>query len=121
MGRFFTVDDTPDAKTYPHDDPTEWSWHTGSLEENFPYRYEWYEQDSIDYSRKTSSVPRVEVRRWCERNLDGDIYVMLKHQSEFKYYDKDDSFGGGYQVHARFVVFCFELETDLMAFKLRWL
>ena len=121
MGRFFTVDDIPDATTYPYDDPIEWSWHTGSLEENFPHRHKWYEEDRIDWSRETSKIPRVEVRRWCERNLDGDVYVMNGRHSEFIYYNKKDLYGDGYQASVRWIEFCFELESDLMAFKLRWL
>lgn len=121
MGRFFTVDDTPDRQKYPYGDPNQWDWHLGSLEENFPYRYKWYEEDRIDWSRKTSTIPRVEMRRWCERNLDGDVYVMDGRHTEFVHFNKEDPLSDGYQASIRWIEFCFELETDLMAFKLRWL
>ena len=119
MARFLTVEDIT-GKEYPYS-KGKYDWIYGELDQNYPYIIEWYEDDSIDWNRKTSDVPRIEVRRWCERNLDGDVIVFQKSNSKFRHYDEDRPFRGGYQVHAHWVEFHFELETDSSAFKLRWL
>ena len=122
MGRFFTDDDIPSRKKYPHGDPVNWDWHIGDFQKNFPYKFIWYEEDRIDWSRETHRIEnRVDLRRWCERELNGDIYIKSIHDSKFVYYNKKEQYGDGYLASASRIEFCFELESDLLAFKLRWM
>ncbi len=119
MGRFLTIEDIT-GKNYTYS-RGKYDWIVGNLDQNFPYLLSWYEDDSIDWDRKTSEVPRVKVRRWCERNLEGDVYAVQKNDSKFKYRNPKKHFDGGYQISASWTEFRFEFETDAMAFKIMWL
>ena len=51
---------------------------------------------------------KINLRRWCQRNLEGDVVV------------EKDSFMGRLGTAYKWI-FWFELESDAAAFKLRWI
>lgn len=51
---------------------------------------------------------KIVMRRWCQNNLEGDVSVELGLDHDRPY--------GSQQTYT----FWFELETDAIAFKLRW-
>ena len=120
MGRFFTPDDVPSRSKYPYSRPSTWDWHLGDVEDNFPTIISWYEEH-WDWDYPKSTIPRVKIRRWCERNLEGDVLVLAHSDEEWRLYDEDKQYGDRYQVHKRWTEFNFEFESDAMAFKLKWL
>ena len=117
MGRFFTNDDLVLNTKQRSDNQMIWLVTPNDLE----YVIEWYEYH-WDFDYPTSKIPRIDIRRWCERNLEGDILAIEKSETKWREYLTNKSWeSAGYQVHKSWVEFRFELETDLLAFKLRWI
>ena len=121
MGRFFTADDVPDRGKYPYSSASKWDWHLGDVEDNFPTIISWCEEH-WDWDHPTSDIPRVKVRRWCERNLEGDILILNKSETQLRESSHKNSWDRHtYEEHKRWTEFKFEFESDAMAFKLKWL
>lgn len=120
MGRFFTKDDIPDRNKFPYGNPHNWDWHVGSIKKNFSYQFAWYEKDDITKDRETRHINKIEIRRWCERELNGDVYVSSDSKTEIVYFNPEKKWEGNYEVSACWTNFYFELESDLLAFKLMW-
>ena len=112
---FYTNKDIPQPRydrDYSFEDK---DWFVGS-KKRFKYSIEWVESDDITEFMyiQDNDIPRVEVRKWCEDNCCGDVLALEKSNTIF-------SQKRGFQVRRQWVEFCFELDTDATAFKLKWL
>lgn len=119
MGRFFIEDDIAKSNNISHNNSNELDWLVGHHTKNFVHSLNWYENNYINFNRRIREIPQVKVRRWCERNLEGDILAIKKSETEFIYKVKEKPWQGGYQHSTYWVEF--ELESDMIAFKLKWL
>ena len=96
MGDFFITEerlrerrDTPEIREHE-----EWFLDKRSMVQGETFRYELPDT-------------KVNLKRWCQRNLEGDVVV------------EKDSFMGRLGTEYKWI-FWFELESDAIAFKLRW-
>ena len=108
---------------YRHDDRGhEFEWYVGD-EERFKFKHKWITDDRIwwkgDHTANPKPLPRIEIRKWVERHLEGD--VMVSEESEHDTYIPDENRSWQYSHATRYWVdFHFETEADLTHFLIRW-
>ena len=100
----------------------EFEWFIGD-EDRFKFNHRWITHDNIwwlpGYVETPKPLPRVEIRKWIERHLDGD--VMIAEGSESKKYQVDKEKIWQYSFYNKYWVdFLFESEEDLIHFLIRW-
>lgn len=110
MGKILFKDDkVKPASSYDHQYEAR-DWFVGSLD-RFEIKLAWIEQDYVDYGRKCRSIPRIEVRKYIEGSLEGDVYIYEESADRWIYEAWSQT---------SWVVFCFELESDASLFKLTY-
>ena len=118
MGNFYTKANLADFQDDRYGTRRKADWFVGFRENNFSCHVLWYERDDIN-NNPIYDIPRIEVRRWCERSLTGDI-LALECTDEQYMRDTADPFDHGKWLEAKYIEFHFELEEDMVAFKLHW-
>ncbi len=100
----------------------EFEWFVGE-EDRFKFNHRWITDDHIwwlpDYVEKPKPLPRVEIRKWIEQHLDGDVMVSEGRDSK-KYYPKEEETWKYNFYNKYWVDFQFETEEDLAHFLIRW-
>ena len=132
MGRLFKKpphasehrDFVNDRYPYKHDERgSEFEWFVGD-EVRFKFMHNWITDDRIwwrgDYTEHPKPLPRVEVRKWVERHLEGDVMVSEEVEHD-KYYPDEKEDPWKYSHANRYSInFYFETEEDLSHFLIRW-
>ncbi len=100
----------------------DFEWFVGE-ETRFKYVHRWITHDNIwwlpGYVEMPRPLPRVEIRKWIEQHLDGD--VMIEEGRESKKYQVDKEKMWQYSFYNKYWVdFQFESEEDLTHFLIRW-
>lgn len=101
----------------------EFEWFVGE-EDRFKFNHRWITIDNIwwveGFVEKPRPLPRIEVRKWIERHLDGDVMIEEGRESE-KYYPNGDDEYWRYDFRNKYWVdFQFESEADLIHFLIKW-
>lgn len=101
----------------------EFEWHVGD-EERFTCKFRWITDDHIwwkeGYIKHPKSLPRIEVRKWVEKHLDGDTMVEEGRDSAKYYLDEIKEPWKFTHYNKYWVDFHFETEDDLTHFLIKW-
>lgn len=115
MGRFFTESDLPKRK-HDHDHTyCDMDWFVGDID-RFKYIFRWY-YDDYTFQKTTSSIPRIEIRKWFEDRCSGDLLVVNGSYHTKIREARWDSSG---TMPTYFVDFKFDTLDDALLFKLTW-
>lgn len=119
MGRFFEYQ----RDHINYDLSTESDWFLGNLD-RFKFSYIWIDEDHIwwrdDHVQNPKQIPRIEIRKWCESYLEGDILVRRGSATD-KYMPDPKKIWEYSHYHKYWVEFSFETEEDLSHFLLKWI
>lgn len=110
MGKILFKDDKTKPYTSGDHNYELRDWFVGSLE-RFETKLAWIEQDYVDYGRKCRSVPRIEVRKYIEGSLEGDVFIYDESADTWMYEAWHKT---------SWLTFCFEHESDATLFKLAY-
>lgn len=101
----------------------EFEWFVGE-EDRFVCTFRWITYDHIwwkdGYIEHPKSLPRIEVRKWVEKHLDGDTMVEEGRASAIFYLDEENEPWKSSHHNKYWVDFHFESEEDLTHFLIRW-
>src|SRR5579859_5289769 len=127
MGRFLAIDDVfgkdSDPRWYVSDLHWDSSWQRYVVQwpnRNFPVMLAIHE----DMLKEREDL-RVEIRKFVERTMTGDVMWRMLERTYFQpidvsaYIDAHTA-RGGYQVHNWYCLFYFESDADAILFKLRF-
>ena len=132
MGRLFKAPPHPSEhrewilRQYEHlHDPSghEFEWFVGE-ENRFKFVHRWVTRDDIwwlpEYDAHPKPIPRIEIRKWVERYLEGD--VMIEGGSNSMNYEPKEADSLMHNTwHNRYWIdFRFETEEDLTHFLIKW-
>lgn len=100
----------------------EFEWFVGE-ETRFKFAHRWITNDNIwwlpGYVEHPTPIPRIEVRKWIERHLEGDVMIEEGKESKKYYPNKEDEWKYTHK-NKYWVEFRFENEEDLTHFLIRW-
>ena len=101
----------------------EFEWFLGD-EDRFEFSHRWMTEDQIwweeGYVSDCKPIDRIEMRKWIERHLDGDVMISEGRDSS-KYYPEGKAHSWKYTFYNKYWVdFHFETEADLSHFLIRW-
>ncbi len=101
----------------------EFEWFLGD-EDRFKFNHRWILEDHIfwkdGYEPNPKPLPRIEIRKWVERHLDGDVMISEDRDSSKHYPDGKEN-GWQFTWYSKYWVdFHFETEADLTHFLIRW-
>lgn len=90
-------------------------WYIGKLD-RFEYTLYWVYKDYVWYCTY-SNMPKILMRKFIEKDLDGDVYIMMEQFHKRTHKSAWDTSGQG---SLEYYVFKFEEESDMVAFKLKF-
>jgi len=81
---------------------------------SYPY------QMAIHDDNLQSNKKLIEIRKWITENIVDTVIHAGVNKSYFQYYDENEKWRDGYQIHNKWTTFHFENEHSATMFKLRF-